>query len=203
MQRELLQVAEFMRSYQQPVRLSPVTELFNQEALLRFKLGIEEHEEFEDAFTFDSSGKVKVNRALALDALADKLYILLGDAHALGLGLYLPVAFELVHKSNMTKLWTTAEVDKANKAEAGGLIFSKLKLSGERRWLAKNALGKIIKSPSYQPADLQSMIDELDGQEVFDFNKVETVVLGDEYQKDDPDSLYEIVDSIEEDDSWD
>lgn len=192
-----------MRSYQQPVRLSPVTELFNQEALLRFKLGIEEHEEFEDAFTFDSSGKVKVNRALALDALADKLYILLGDAHALGLGLYLPVAFELVHKSNMTKLWTTAEVDKANKAEAGGLIFSKLKLSGERRWLAKNALGKIIKSPSYQPADLQSMIDELDGQEVFDFNKVETVVLGDEYQKDDPDSLYEIVDSIEEDDSWD
>lgn len=192
-----------MRSYQQPVRLSPVTELFNQEALLRFKLGIEEHEEFEDAFTFDASGKVKVNRALALDALADKLYILLGDAHALGLGLYLPVAFELVHKSNMTKLWTTAEVDKANKAEAGGLIFSELKLSGERRWLAKNALGKIIKSPSYQPADLQSMIDELDGQEVFDFNKVETVVLGDEYQKDDPDSLYEIVDSIEEDDSWD
>lgn len=192
-----------MRSYQQPVRLSPVTELFNQEALLRFKLGIEEHEEFEDAFTFDSSGKVKVNRALALDALADKLYILLGDAHALGLGLYLPVAFELVHKSNMTKLWTTAEVDKANKAEAGGLIFSELKLPGERRWLAKNALGKIIKSPSYEPADLQSMIDELDGQEVFDFNKVETVVLGDEYQKDDPDSLYEIVDSIEEDDSWD
>jgi hypothetical protein len=206
MQKQILQVAAFMRSFQQPVRFSPASELDVREAVLRFRLTEEEYNEFQEAFTFCQDGTVKVNRAVALDGLADRLYVLLGDAVSLGLLLYLPVAFRMVHESNMTKLWTQAELDALpdQPVDAPSLVWNYVKTNSDRCWLVKNSLGKVIKSPSYKPANLGDLFDELDGQSVFNFDQVESAMYSDNDKEEhiDIDELYETVSEIEEDDSY-
>lgn len=65
--------------------------------VLRQKLSEEELKEMEDAYQV--SDKVAI-----LDALTDQLYILFGTAHEFGMLDILPLAFNEVHRSNMTKL---------------------------------------------------------------------------------------------------
>lgn len=57
-------------------------------------------------------------------------------------------AFDEVHRSNMTKFWSGEELYAA-KAE---LDFYPV---GDGKWRAVNELGKVIKSPSYSPANLK------------------------------------------------
>lgn len=65
--------------------------------VLRQKLSEEESREMEEAWQV--SDKIGI-----LDALVDRLYLLLGDAHEFGMLDILPLAFNEVHRSNMTKL---------------------------------------------------------------------------------------------------
>ncbi len=178
---QLLQVASFMKLFQQPVRLAPVDTLDEAEHELREELSQEEHEEFfDDSFFYsDDQDSLIVRQAKALDGLCDRLYVLLGDAHTLGLGLLLPVAFRRVHESNMSKLWTRQELTANNNH---GLQFVQVIDTDDynvRAYVARNSSGKVIKSPSYQPANLDDVIDELHGQEILDFNHVEKIIYGD------------------------
>lgn len=199
--KELLKVGLFMRAFGQRVEISPVTEISPNIMGLRKKLSLEELEEFENSFTYyPPNCSLIMDRAQALDALADRLYVLLGDAHAVGLGLYLPVAFRMVHESNMTKLWTVEEVDRIKNTP--GYIIQAKKTGSERCYVVTNPLGKILKSPSYKPVDFYSLIDELDGQEVLDFDTPMVHVYGgDEDETPDPDEVFETVDEVEEDNS--
>jgi predicted HAD superfamily Cof-like phosphohydrolase len=64
---------------------------------LRYKLALEELQEFMDACQVEDPVKV-------FDALVDQLYILLGTAHVFGMADALKEGFKEVHRSNMTKL---------------------------------------------------------------------------------------------------
>ncbi len=83
-----------------------------------------------------------------LDAVCDLLYVVYGAAVEAGFNAdTIDQAFLEVHRSNMSKLWTDKE-----KAEYAGTD-----LTFEPRfdkWIAKRG-GKVIKSPSYSPAQLE------------------------------------------------
>lgn len=168
-----------MRLMGQPVRWAPADQMTVDEVKLRIKLGAEEQNEFVDSFVADlKTDLVNVDKVNALDALCDRLYILLGDVHALGFGFVYPAAFRRVHESNMTKLWTETEKLMAENTTTN-LTFEKVDVRGDRCWLARNQIGKVIKSPSYQPALLKEFLDELEGQELLSFDCATKIVYGD------------------------
>lgn len=184
MQKQLLQVAAFMSQFNQPVHWSPIDVIPTKIIKLRMKLADEEQEEFNDAFVVNDANEITIDKVEALDALCDRMYILLGDIHTLGLGFHFPVAFRRVHESNMTKLWTTEEKE-AQQASTGNFItFTDSGVKAERRWLAVNSINKVVKSPSYQPAALADMFDDLDGQELLSFDCAVKHIYGDAPEQD-------------------
>jgi len=83
-----------------------------------------------------------------LDAVCDLLYVVYGAAVEAGFNAdTIDQAFLEVHRSNMSKLWTDKE-----KADYAGtdLVFD----PRFDKWIAKRG-GKVIKSPSYSPAQLE------------------------------------------------
>lgn len=88
------------------------------------------------------------------DAIADISYVNYGAASAYGIDIR-PIEDE-VHNSNMTKLFTQAEL---NSLEAGAFT-SAVVTSNEKGFLVKNKDGKVQKSPSYTPANIKSIIDQ-------------------------------------------
>jgi hypothetical protein len=162
----------------QPVRWAPVEILTNAEVSLRVKLGAEEQNEWLDSFQPLRNNKVAVDQIGALDALCDRLYILLGDVHALGFGLIFPTAFRRVHESNMSKLWTTLEKEMTEQTDTN-LQFERADVSGERCWLCRNSFGKVMKSPSYIEAALGDLLDDLSGQELLSFDCAKKIIYGD------------------------
>lgn len=89
-----------------------------------------------------------------LDAVVDLLYVVYGAALAAGFNSQcVDLAFLEVHNSNMSKFWTNDEKINHEKY-VGDLIFT----SYFDRWVARNKAGKVIKSPSYQPARLSQFI---------------------------------------------
>lgn len=88
-----------------------------------------------------------------LDAICDLLYVVYGAANAAGLNAVLvDAAFVEVHRSNMSKLWTTEE---KNAYKDDDLEWT----PRFDRWIAKRE-GKVIKGPSYSPADLRRFVDK-------------------------------------------
>ena len=171
-----------MRKFKQDISLTPVDEVSLETMILRRKLSVEEGKElYDEALSHGSPGILKVNKVLALDALADRMYVLLGDAHALGMGYLLPVAFRMVHESNMTKLWTQEEVD-------GPLCEDSYSIEtvaeGPRQYLVKSWTGKVVKSPSYNPAPIADLFDDLAGQEYFNYASCKKLFFGDEPEPD-------------------
>lgn len=71
------------------------------------------------------------------DALGDLLYVVLGAAVTYGIDLE-PI-FQEIHRSNMTKVWPGNEVK-------------------------KNSDGKVLKPPTYSPADLKALIHKQAGK---------------------------------------
>lgn len=111
------------------------------DCLLRDGLIREEQQEFHTADTL----------VAATDALADLMYVILGTAVCFGVNLW-PL-FQEVHRSNMSKLWTDAEVKTYRGTEK--LLANRLSdPHDDRCWVVKNEAGKVIKSPSYSPADI-------------------------------------------------
>lgn len=114
---------------------------------LRDSLFSEEHTELKDA-----NSKVAY-----LDAVCDKLYVTRGDAVAAGINPEkLELAFAEVHRSNMSKLWTRDEVLNDIRYHEGTIKIQFVETATTpKRWLVQRLDGKVLKSPSYSPAQLE------------------------------------------------
>jgi predicted HAD superfamily Cof-like phosphohydrolase len=167
------QVKEFMRTFGQECPTKPVI-ADPQTRILRVKLLLEEVLELAEASgvkVIDSlghdinlpllkSGKIEIVENPELtpclvgiaDAIADISYVNYGAANAYGIDIE-PIEDE-VHSSNMTKLFTTEEVDALDRSE---FSYKPVRLTG-KCLLVKNKDGKVQKSPSYTPADIEKHI---------------------------------------------
>lgn len=156
-------VVEFMRAFGQRVPDSP--EMPDEATkTLRARLDKEERRELDEA----------KDLAEYLDAVCDSLYVTLGAAAAAGFDSEtIGAAFEEVHRSNMSKLWTEDEVSEVrsgyNTATLGdlsrGLFNCQYDVTRaavdhevERCLIVKRKDGKVIKSPGYSPANLWPII---------------------------------------------
>lgn len=97
------------------------------------------------------------NSIQALDAIADILYVTYGAAVAYGFSEeQVEKAFEEVHKSNLSKLWTVDDLKLLSTLYPNGECYFEKR--GDR-FIVKRADGKVIKSPSYKPADIKSCLE--------------------------------------------
>ena len=89
------------------------------------------------------------------DAIADLLYVVYGTAVACGIDI--DKVFEEVHRSNMSKLWTMAELVALDDKLEFYIISPEVIIPDRnaRQFIVKIASGKVIKSPSYSPANIQ------------------------------------------------
>lgn len=124
-----------------------------------------------DSFEFCSYGHS--NMVELADGLADLHYVAYcGTAATCGVDME-PI-FAEVHRSNMTKLWTDDEVmgrfklhnlcmykdtDRANHLAVHCKDEWLEAVPSGNKWLVKNKDSKVIKSPSYSPANLQPILD--------------------------------------------
>lgn len=145
----LQMVAEFHRAFGHPIATAPklANTVLNK---LRTDLIEEELSELKGALSEECKTK-------ALDALCDLQYVLDGAFLALGYAGVKEVAMAEVHRSNMTKLWTEKEVVRARQ-ETPGLMVVPARTEGQRRFVVMRLDGKILKSPSYSPADLSRFV---------------------------------------------
>ena len=139
-------VREFMTAFRQEVpdrqtMLTPETQAF------RWDLIKEEATEFGFA----------ENLTQLLDAIIDLQYVIEGAAITAGFtGETLRLAFAEVHRSNMSKLWTASEINSLPPD-----CTATFAATNERGacYIVKRSDGKVIKSPSYSPANLQQFIE--------------------------------------------
>ena len=134
-------VREFngMFGVKEPLRPTlPAPEVHN----LRWRLIDEEAQELRESVTL----------VQYLDAICDLLYVIDGAALVAGFsGQQVEDAFAEVHRSNMSKLWSADEIE----CIPGGCFSSH---AGDGRYIVRRNDGKVIKSPSYSPANLQPII---------------------------------------------
>ncbi len=155
------QVEEFHQAFGVPVNQTPC-ELSDERRLLRAKLIMEEAEETmstlgvyrnsKGVFCVDADGMDSVGTA---DGLADLLYVTFGAC--LEFGIDAQAVFDEVHRSNMSKAWHNDELVDMPKDCSEFEIKHPM-------YCVKRADGKIIKSPSYSPADIKSVLEKLKGK---------------------------------------
>jgi predicted HAD superfamily Cof-like phosphohydrolase len=141
---QLMDPQSMVREFHEQFRLGAPDAWTNQPwsiAKLRETLISEELEEFMD-------GAHQCDPVAVADAIADLLYVVYGTAVQYGIEIA-PVLTE-VHRSNMTKLWTDEEIQIALPP---AVTIDRVS-HGPRGWLVKRQDGKVIKSPSYEPADI-------------------------------------------------
>lgn len=152
MTKEQQQLVEFHKQFECLINPWPCFLLNPKYKTLRYNLIDEELKEFNDA----------TNIYEVADALGDLLYVVLGAAVTYGIDLE-PV-FQEIHRSNMTKLWTGQEADDVTlefRSKHNAIcIDDNAAIRGERCFLVKRISdGKVIKSPSYSPANIKAIID--------------------------------------------
>jgi len=174
---EQILVKNFMREFQQEVPSKPCIPSYEVRKL-RAQLILEEAIE-----TIEALGFKLVNSRLSGIYLsetklfsADKIDWLtlladgLCDIHYVGYcgtgvacGLDMEPLFAEVHRSNMTKLWTCAEVSVPDELpttyEVEQINQHHPTDINKRCYLVRNKYGKVIKSPSYTPANLKPLIE--------------------------------------------
>jgi hypothetical protein len=172
---EQKQVREFMQLFGQETPEKPTIMVKHNIVQLRANLILEEAIETIKALgcclVFDS-GKLtaeilqNVDLVELADGMADSHYVnYCGTACAFGIDME-PI-FAEVHRSNMSKMWTVDEYEKSMNYPIG-LSFTfcwdndptNSPMQDDRCWLAKNKDGKVVKSPSYSPANIQAEIDK-------------------------------------------
>ncbi len=135
-------VREFMRRFGQ---LTPATTGLPHPVTqnLRYRLIDEEAQELRDA----------TNLIEYLDAVGDLLYVVYGAAIAAGFtAQQIEATVYEIHRSNMSKLWSADEID-------GIPADCRASHVGDGRYIVRRNDGKIIKSPTYSPANLQPIIE--------------------------------------------
>jgi predicted HAD superfamily Cof-like phosphohydrolase len=91
------------------------------------------------------------------DGLADLHYVgYAGTGCALGIDM--EPAFAEVQKSNMSKLWTKKESESRDIKSFP--LVREIDSTDDRRFIVAREDGKIMKSPSYSPADIKSVIEK-------------------------------------------
>jgi NTP pyrophosphatase (non-canonical NTP hydrolase) len=175
-------IAKMMELYEQSVRPLPAMLTDPKERLLTANLVIEEALEFVNALGFDLTlgdhgfKLVDFCRRSDLietaDAIGDVLVVILGAANRLGINA--EDVFNEVNRSNMSKTWShcmscDAELDANDRHLVGdplvcqkicpALLGGKGSVYGVEQRLHKRAEdGKVIKSPTYSPADIVSTL---------------------------------------------
>jgi predicted HAD superfamily Cof-like phosphohydrolase len=138
MKTELQMVREFMAAFGQRTPSTPCLP-DGETQRLRWLLVAEEAKELGDANTIVDY----------LDAVGDLLYVVLGSAVAAGLRAEAVTgAFAEIHRSNMTKFLLPEEIE----TMPGNWTASS---AGNGRFVVRDGTGKVRKSPSYQPAQLE------------------------------------------------
>jgi len=148
-------VVEFNKTFGVPVYDTPQKDIFTRDpALVEYRLSLirEEVKELEEACK---------NKDLVetVDALADIIYVVQGMACSLGLDL--DTAFDIVHKSNMSKVCRTEEEAQAtvayykeNMERLGYDSPAYRKSADDKYWVVFNeSTKKILKSINYTPAE--------------------------------------------------
>ncbi len=155
------QVAEFHQAFGVPIGNKPCL-IPLERALLRASLNKEECHETDCAI---------VNQDLIeiADGIADTIYVLIGAA--IEYGIDIQAVFDEVHRSNMSKLWTRDEWQSRSQEFKETHSFSYddqykgAPMRGDVKILSVlRSDGKVIKSPSYSPADIQSVLEKLKGK---------------------------------------
>ncbi len=177
------QVEEFHKAFGVPVNQTPTIPEFER-LVLRCKLILEEAIEFCDACGVDvrildnHDKSARSNLCMSMiefrkyaisqpnieamsDASTDLKYVTFGAD--LEFGFESQELFNEVQRSNMSKRWTRAE-RRSHYEPPLNFEFTGEHEDGpddERCYIAKRTDGKIIKSPSYSPADIQSVLEKL------------------------------------------
>jgi len=152
-----------MKNFGQKVFDKPQMDIFDADPKtvdLRLKLIKEEVQELADAMR-------EKDMVETIDALGDILYVVYGAGGALGLNL--DRAFDLVHKSNMTKLCKTEEEAKEtvewykkNFTPGGKYPYDtpayRLSPDGNYYVPFNASTGKILKSVNYSPVKFDSLL---------------------------------------------
>jgi len=142
-------VREFHKTFD-PESLAEAPQMPSLEsAQLRVRLMIEELDEVGAAMRLYYEGKQNAGDALVEVAqeLADLLYVTYGTA--ITMGIELDPILQAVHEANMSKVWTTQEIEEH--------VFepnSKIVGHTDGRWIVYRPDGKILKPPSYTKPDI-------------------------------------------------
>lgn len=142
-------VREFMKAFGQEIP-TEAGKIDSVVRMLRYGLIDEENKELLAAS----------NNIEALDGIADLLYVVLGAALAYGFTPeHVEAAFAEVHRSNMSKLWTASEFLAHMRSGGSGIEFDEPNPDRPyARFIARRPDGKVIKSPSYSPANLAPIV---------------------------------------------
>lgn len=118
-------------------------------------------DEWNNATNWTADGEGKVDRIEELDALADLEYVLSGAILAYGFKDVFDEAFNLVHKSNMSKLVINfMKESERRKYEDLGHVGITFKTVNSEYSIMKRADGKILKPSTYKEVDLKHLIPE-------------------------------------------
>ena len=152
-------VVEFNQSFGVPVFTSPQTNVVVDNpslTKLRLDLILEETQELQDA--------IKANDFTEMvDALSDILYVVYGAGASFGVDL--DKAFDIVHRSNMSKLCVSEEEAKQTVIWYNENMLDTYDTPAYRKsddgkyWVVFNeSTGKILKSINYTPANFTSIL---------------------------------------------
>jgi len=152
-------VVEFNKAFGVPTNTEPQLDIFDKNPkLVDYRLALinEEVQELKDAIATKDFTEV-------VDALSDILYVVLGASTCFGFDA--DKAFDIVHKSNMSKLCKTKEIAmetvKRYKEEVPQRYDSPAyRLSDDNEhWVVYNeSTMKILKSYMYTPADFTEIV---------------------------------------------
>ena len=178
-------IAKMMELYEQGVRPLPAMLTDPKERLLTANLVVEEALEFAEAMGFNAiekeDGSIKLvphgrepDLINAADAIGDELVVILGAANRLGVSA--PDVFAEVNRSNMSKTWShcmscDAELDANDRHPVGdptltqkicpSLLGGTGSVYGvEERLHKRPEDGKVIKPPTYSPADIKGILEQ-------------------------------------------
>jgi predicted HAD superfamily Cof-like phosphohydrolase len=149
-------VVLFNRTFRVPTSTSIQHDIWTKNpklVKLRMALIREEMKELEEAVANHDMTET-------VDALADILYVVYGMGASLGINL--DKAFNVVHRSNMSKVCTTEEDAKEtvrryqDDPRYDSPTYEKV---GHNRFLVKNqSTGKVLKNYKYKPANFESLM---------------------------------------------